>query len=520
MSKVPTPAEVGLPPKFDSWRSGQEQAITEMLNSKKRVTAVSAPTGFGKSPAYIGYAILSSQPTCIVTNSRGLQDQLMRDFSCIGLVDIRGRSNYQCAAREDYTCQEGYATQCPYKGTVGCPASQAEMRAASSSLVVTNYDKWIASRRFGNGLSHFTQVIFDEGHDAPDAVAKAMQVEISDREVTDILKLDYPRGTDVFGCWKVWASYARTVTEELIREQKYKISTVSSPKASWVKELAHLNNLLRRLCILSSARPEDWVVDEVAERGFQFDPIRPAKYAESTLLLQTPRIIIVSATLRPKTLFMLGIGQINYDFFEFESDFDPARCPIYWVPTMRVDSKHPDLSQLWTRLDQIIARRQDRKGIIHTISYARQKDVLEKSRFRMKMFVNAKGTSATQMVEIFKASAPGTIFVSPSIATGYDFPGKTCEWQFICKIPFPDGRTKINKARGQVDSEYGAYSAMQTMVQSFGRGMRSKEDQCEGFICDDHLQWFLPKFRHLAPNSFYRLFRKVDILPQPPERLP
>lgn len=518
--KVPSPEEVGLPPKFDKWRVGQEQAISDMLNSKKRVTALSAPTGFGKSPTYIGYALLSNQPTCIVTNSRGLQDQLMRDFSSIGLVDIRGRSNYQCAAREDYTCQEGYATQCPYKGTIGCPASQAEMRAATSSLVVTNYDKWIASRRFGQGLSHFTQVIFDEGHDAPDAVAKAMQVTLSDNEVTNVLKMDYPHGSDTFGCWKAWASYAREAAEDLIREQKYKISTVSSPKASWVKELYHLMSLLRRLSILSTARSEDWIVEEIPEMGFQFDPIRPARYAESTLLLHTPRIIIVSATLRPKTLYMLGIGKINYDFFEFASDFDPARCPIYWVPTIRVDSRTPDLSALWVRLDQIISRRQDRKGVIHTISYARQQDVLKKSRFVGKMLVNARGIPATSMVQIFKASKAGTILVSPSVGTGYDFPGRECEWQFLAKIPFPDGRTKINRARNADDSEFGPYQAMQTMVQAFGRGMRSKQDQCEGFICDDHLQWFIPKFRHLAPDSFYKLFRKVEVLPQPPAPLP
>jgi Rad3-related DNA helicase len=279
-------------------------------------------------------------------------------------------------------------------------------------------------------------------------------------------------------------------------------------------------SLLRKLSILSSANPSDWVCEETERNEFNFDPVRPARYAESTLLLQTPRIIIVSATLRPKTLFMLGIGKINYDFFEFESDFDPQRCPIYWIPTMRVDSRSGDLGQLWARLDQIVAKRQDRKGVIHTISYARQKDVLAKSRFSNKMLVNYPGIPATSMVELFRASDAGSILVSPSVATGYDFPGRDCEWQFLCKIPFPDGRTKINKARTQDDPEFGAYQAMQTMVQAFGRGMRSKEDQCECFIPDDHLQWFIPRFRHLAPNSFYRLFRKVDVLPQPLRRLP
>lgn len=433
--KVPSPETVGLPPKFDKWRNGQEQAISDMMESKHRVTALCAPTGFGKSPTYIAYAILSGKPTCIVTNSRGLQDQLMRDFSSVGLVDIRGRSNYQCQARDDYSCQEGYATQCPYKGTIQCPASQAEMRAASSSLVVTNYDKWIASRRFGQGLSHFSQVIFDEGHDAPDAVAKAMQVELSFHEIQDTLKMDPPMGSDVFACWKVWAVRAKQEVEVLITEQKYKIASAASAKVTWVRELYHLTNMLRRLTILSTARPEEWVVDENVDHGFQFDPIRPARYAESTLLLHTPRIIIVSATLRPKTMYMLGIGKMHYDFFEFDSDFSPARCPIYWVPTMRVDARTPDLSQLWARLDQIVARRQDRKGIIHTISYARQQDVLKRSRFSSRMLVNSKGIPATSMVEIYKASGPGTILVSPSVATGYDFPARIVSGSLCVRYP-------------------------------------------------------------------------------------
>ena len=40
----------------------------------------------------------------------------------------------------------------------------------------------------------------------------------------------------------------------------------------------------------------------------------------------------------------------------------------------------------------------------------------------------------------------GTVLVSPSVSTGYDFPGRECEWQFICKVPFPDGRAKIQQA--------------------------------------------------------------------------
>lgn len=442
----------------------------------------------------------------------------MRDYSSIGLVDIRGRANYRCDMREDYTCEDGYAARCPYKGTIGCPASQAEMRAASSSLVVTNYDKWTSSRKYGQGMEHFQQVIFDEGHDAPDALARAMQVIISNNEIENELELDYPLATDSFKCWKIWASFAREVAEEKMKEWSYRLMEVSDPKQSWIRSYFHMRSLVRKLAILSTARPDDWVVDDI-EGGFQFDPIRPARYSESMLLLRIPRIIIVSATLRPKTLFMLGISKANFDFQEFDSDFDRQRCPIYWVPTMRVDARVSDLGLLWMRLDQIISKRRDRKGIIHTISYARRDEIVARSRFAQSMLINLKGEPATSMVEAFKSAGPGTILVSPSVGTGYDFPGRDAEWQFICKIPFPDGRSKIVKARQEDDKEWGPYNAMQTLVQAFGRGMRSKQDSCENFVCDDHLAWFLPRYGHLAPKTFHSFFRRVEILPQPPGAL-
>jgi Rad3-related DNA helicase len=516
--KVPSPGEIGLPAKFDSWRPNQEEALRRLLLSQKRVKALSAPTGFGKTAVYMAYAILTGKPTCFVTDSRALQVQLMKDFEDVGLVNIWGRRNYVCDMKPDYTCEEGYATRCPYKGTVACPASQAEMRAASSSLVVTNYDKWTAARKFGQGMSHFQQVVFDEGHEAPAALARAMQVVLGDREI-DKLGLTFPdrESAQEMVNWKPWAANARSLAEEEALAWRTRIQDAAA-KPAWVKEYLHLRNLARRLAILATASPENWVVDEV-EQGFQFDPVRPGRYSEGTLLLRVPSIVVVSATLRPKTLFMIGLGKGTFEFQEFDSDFDPKRCPIYYIPTMRVDIRASDLSMLWVRLDQIAARRQDRKGIVHTISYARRDEILARSRFAPQMLINPKGEAATAMVNQFKESGPGTILVSPSVGAGFDFPGTDCEWQFVCKIPFPDGRSKILKARQADDPEYGPYQAINKLVQIFGRGMRSRADQCENFIGDMHLDWFLPRYSHLAPRWFHGFYRRVDVAPSPLARL-
>lgn len=132
------------------------------------------------------------------------------------------------------------------------------------------------------------------------------------------------------------------------------------------------------------------------------------------------------------------------------------------------------------------------------------------------MLVNAKGDPASWMVEDFKQRQAGAILVSPSVGEGYDFPGDQCRWQFVCKIPFPDGRNRIIRARSEDDKEYGAFMAINKLVQIFGRIMRSKQDWGENFIGDDHLEWFLPRYGHLAPKSFHMFYKRVSVLPQPP----
>jgi ATP-dependent DNA helicase DinG len=512
---IPSPHVCGLPPKFEAWRPAQEEALRLLLSSKKRIRALAAPTGFGKTAVYVAFALLSQQPTCIVTDNRGLQDQLLGEFESIGLVDLRGRRNYLCPLRNDYTCEEGYAARCPHKGSVNCPSSAAEMRAATSMLVVTNYDKWTSSRKFGEGMGHFTQVIFDEGHKAPEALARAMQVTLHHHEVEEVLGVEFPLHSmaEEMVNWKPWASFARVEAENLYLSLRSQME--HQPTPAQVKQFNHVKNLMKRLATLAGATADNWVVDETKE-GYQFDPIRPGRYAESTLLLRIPTILFISATLRPKSLYMLGIAKDHFEYKEFDSDFDPKRCPIYHVPTMRVDIRAGDLSPLWIRHDQIAAPRQDRKGITHTISYARRDEVVQRSRFAGVMLINERGEASTQTVGEFKLSPPGTILVSPSVGEGFDFPGRDCEWQFVCKIPFPDGRSKIVKARQEDDKEYGPFQAMNKLVQIFGRGMRSKEDRCENFIADDHVEWFIPKYAHLAPRWFKMFYRTVRVAPQPP----
>lgn len=515
---IPDLRTLGIPEKFEKLRPYQAEAISVMITPSHRARVVCGPTGFGKTLAYVVAAKLSKKPTLIVVMNKGHQDQILADFPFI--TDLRGRDNYKCGLREEYSCQDGYAGRCPYKGSAQCPASMAELKMAGSWIGVTNYAKWVAAKRRGTGMEHWTQVVFDEGHEMPNALADSMQVNLGSWEINEVLKIDFPTGADIdsVSSWKTWATYAKNEAEDEMFAVKEKINnSLSSPKSSWVKHYTHMRELVRKLSILSTMQPDNWVPDQ-AEKGFVFDPIRPGKYGEAMLTMHMEHIIAVSATIRPKTMWLCGMGSSNFIFREYPSEFNPDDCPVYYIPTMPIDERHPDQNQVLVLIDQIASRRRDRKGIIHTISHKRKDDIVRYSRYGPYMLFNKRREPITVVLEDFKNSGPGTILCTPSVGIGYDFPGDACEWQFIYKIPF-EPPSKIVKAREIDDPDYRGYKAMQSLIQMFGRGARYKGDRCENFIGDDNLRWFLPQSEHLAPNWFKNFFRPSRFVPDPLQKL-
>ena len=522
--KFPTPRQLGLPEKFEKWRPNQEDLARKFLTSTKRVKAADSPTGSGKSGVAALIMGVTKKPTAILTESKGLQDQLATELAGMGAVVLKGRANYECGLRDGATCEDGYSGKCPQRGSHMCPYSQAEMRAAGSSIVILNYDKWTASQKSGFGLKHIQQLMCDEAHSSYDAVSRAMQVQFYDREVSEVLQIDWPDIVDDMTVWRDWAREYRPIAIALWEQAKRKVEDAADPKPSWIRDLTHKRMLMKRLGTLAICNPDHWIVDvftnkEGKQAGYQFDPIRPGRYAEAVLFNGLESIYMLSATLRPKTMAQLHIAQGSYDFFEVPSNFDPKHCPVYWMPTQPVDSKHPQLHKLLLRIDQIIGRRKDRKALIQTVSFDLRDRIFESSQFSSLMMMNRRGENINDIVGAFKSAPGGTILISPSVSTGFDFPYSECEYQIICKVPFPDSRSKIIKARQADDKEYGPYSAMTKLVQSCGRGMRAADDRCEVFILDDNIEWFRKRYAHLAPKWFKTWFKPITQLPQPPEKL-
>ena len=59
-----------------------------------------------------------------------------------------------------------------------------------------------------------------------------------------------------------------------------------------------------------------------------------------------------------------------------------------------------------------------------------------------------------EVVERFKKAKPPAILVSPTVTSGWDFPGLECEYCIIGKIPYPTTTDPVIQARDKEDKEW------------------------------------------------------------------
>jgi Rad3-related DNA helicase len=370
----------------------------------------------------------------------------------------------------------------------------------------------MAIHQYGEGLGKFDMLVMDEGHDAPDEVCSAVACEITTRESYQMLGASFPTPETSFAAWQSWA--ALHVTNATISLEECLEAAKLGTSKTLLADIKAYRSLVRKLETLASA-VGPWAVED-SRYGYRFDPLWPSQYAESMLFRGIPHVLIVSATLMPKTLQILGIGYDDYEFKEYPSIFQPAYSPVYYIPTAKIGEKSTaaDFEDWHGRIDEIIGPRVDRKGIIHTVSYDRRDKIILASQFAEHMIGHdPRGTRDT--VHYFKRTLPPAILVSPSMGTGWDFPDAECRWQIIAKVPFPDRRPLVVRMREKEDPHYGPYLAIQSLVQATGRGRRSATDWCENFVIDNNFQWLYFLYRDHFPTWWRRLFKRPRTVPPP-----
>jgi ATP-dependent DNA helicase DinG len=499
-----SPAELGAPSKFAQWRHGQDDAFLFALQSEKRYTLLAEPTGVGKTAIGITLQKALDQRAVYLTADLGLQDQLLADMSGDrGYADQRGMGNYPCLddpiTMPAPRCSEGVCLdgiQCVLRDG-GCTYYDAIRHAAGRPLVSANYSWWLHAKGKSPSIMPRTLLICDEAHDAADAIARHLRIEFNKGELRGAWKL--PKGWEK---WKAneWVAWSLDVTEHVARARDEALS--SSTKRALRKTTDKIKSVAERI-------DSGWLVTPGEDGDLALEPIWPQHHAEEYLFRNIPRVILMSATMRPQQLGYLGIQESEFDCHEGMSPLPASNRPIYLVPIGRLSQRTDSATwDSWVQyIDAIVGARADRKGIIHTVSYDRMQLLQALSRHSSRFIVHDRG-QARDAVRRFRDAGPGAVLVSPSVGTGFDFPFDAATYQVIAKAPW-EVPSPLMQARELQDAAYSIQRAIARLVQACGRVMRDPDDVGETFIMDAHVGWWRERYYALFPLWWHEAFRRV-----------
>jgi Rad3-related DNA helicase len=509
------PRDLGLPPRFSTWRPGQLPALYRTADAAQRFIAGCMSTGTGKSVFGVAVSLLFGVRTCIATSTKLLQDQYTGDFAGCGMVDIRGAHNYRCSIAKDTTCADGRLMGCK---SPTCPRAAAVAEAKAAQLVITNYPCYLHSYANSEGLGEFGMLILDEAHSIVDELCSFLEIQFAPGKyefVYDKLRLSTcPHNTTVPSEWRKWAG-------TIIPDAKTHLDDLKQQQASVIeiREADRLHSDLTRI----NGIGDDWIIDAGDVGGlwtYTFSPLWPTAHAERLLFRKVPKVILLSATIVRKTLDLLAIPVPDSLLLNQASGFDPNRAPVYLFGPSRIDYKASEgqLVEQAARMDMLISRRLDRKSLIHTISYDRQRDIVARSQFANYIMAPASYNLASAVAAFRESPAP-RLLASPALTTGYDFKYTEAECQYLLKMLFIDGRGKLMQARAASDPDYLPYLSAQNFQQTCGRIMRAPDDRGETVVLDAHAHWFVKKHKALFTAEFMRRVRYSNGPPQPPPAL-
>ncbi len=530
-----TPAHWGLPEKFSTWRESQADGTDKLIFAESRFTGLCMPTGIGKSLVYIAAAVIAGLRVCVLTGQKILQDQLESDFGGIGLVTVKGRNNYNCGflrprfGREGEstprTCEDGAYAGCPMRRDGTCPAVAARRAAESAQLVSANYSLWMSVNEFSDGLGDFDLLVLDEAHLAPDLVIAHMSTRWADTDTAMLCEvlgrgdISTPHDRSVAR----WHSWGEQYYSQLARVHDNCVEELSNKAGNTKLAALHrkTSTLIRKVQRILQSTAADWVIEQIkpyrGEPYWSICPVWVHDVTEQILFCGVPQVAMVAATLVTKTCDLLGVPGGDLELWEYDtpSDWEWERGAVYHIETTRMSYRmsEADLgiaTATWADLVELHEKSGPRRGIVQAVSYQRRQYIINEvsallgKQSPTQFDTHTNSRDLMERLEDFWQSPPPRVFVSPSITTGLDFEGDRAEWQLIPKVPFPDMRSIVQRARSEDDPHYANYAAVQTIIQMVGRLRRKRLDRGVSYITDDNVGWLMYRYRTDADDPDMR----------------
>jgi len=518
------------------------KSIDEAFNSGSKFVVCNAPTGSGKSfisktlgnvadespdefrQLVTSYAAFKRTQTgytyqeecdelpafgcTALTITKALQDQYKELFKDTEVV--KGKSNYQCAVDERYPvdvapCLHSANLKADCWAKNKCPYYEARNKALVSQFNTLNYNMFFA---LPNHLKKRQFLICDEASELEDQLVKEFTCNI-DYKFLARMDIDIRPLTKRMSAVK-WLTELQVDITDKIEEIKDILSVSKTNNKKAISDLTanmqRLMNLQNKVGLVIDSWQESEYVYEKGVAGIVFMPLKVDKLSYR-LFDYADKVILMSATIIDPDSFCKTLGIKDYKYVEAESTFDPKKAPIICNPKYKLNyhTMNKYLPRIIKQVAEICKYHANDKGIIHSQNNnitANLSNLLYGDRF----LYREPGVKNEAILDKHMSSLDPTVLVSPSMSYGVDLKGDLAKFQIIIKAPFlPTKDIRIERMMKN-DFDWYQNKMLCSLIQSCGRGVRSKSDTCITYILDGTIVDSILRSKHKLPKYFLERF--------------
>ena len=530
-------------------------AVQQKLKSGYRKIILSAPTGTGKSAVAMTLA-KSYENSFVVTSSKNLQDQYINDFEM--LVPVKGKSNFPCfksmeqkgidlqeydvAMRQGLSCEkgeceeitkEGKRQNCKFKPRIQafeektfqeiiCPYYEQKYSALLADHSVWNYHSYFQTVKYNRGTYgeylNRNISIFDEAHSIEDQIIQFVGIKIIKKHIDECeIRIESYDLSDIEMIVQLIRDiaefYARKVKE--IRESR---AYRENPDYNRIRKLDDNYERFARVRSEISSDLGNFIINEPEYKKEEFKsiiikPLDVSKYVKEFFI--TPFQIFMSATINRDSFCQnMGFAPEEIAFVDTpRSPFPLENRKVEFLNTARLSYKSPivDENRIWLKIDEILSRHKNQRGLILTSSRVRCENIVKnlssknKSRLRICHARNPDGKTQDEVIKEHANSKDG-VLISSSLWQGVDLKDNLSRFQIIAKSPYPNYTEKWVESKMERYPLWYPSQTITKILQGFGRSIRSKHDWATTYVLDSAVEPLLNNSKNLVPRSYYDVF--------------
>lgn len=505
-------------------RKIQQDAINFILDGffkkNKRFIIVQASTGTGKSfiaatAAQYFNKEYNNSKSYIVTPQIILQRQYQKQFPMY--ANISSRNNYSCQIFKESNCGDmkwlhllNSIPRCQY-----CLYQKEKKNFVDNKVSITNTSFFMSNILYNQDIiKKRSLLIIDQCHNLEQQIIKmkGITAQYNTLHSTYAFKeQDWIKPNQQPLTWIIQKLYpfldskcnqlstALQTGGRSVQLTKQKIIELSR-KYDYIKKLMQQIDTT-----LQNFDPDRWVIQNNAQsKQLIISPVFASDFSQQMMFRKGEKILLMSGTILNKQSFCrnLGIKSEECLFLSLDSPFPIENRKIYILGSgsMSKVNMPKSMPKVIQDINKIMKIHEEDRGIIHVSSHYIAKQIFQKVKSNRLLIID-QFQSRDQMLD-YHSECTNTVLLSPSMMQGVDLKQDLSRFQIIAKVPYPNLASKYISTKKQLVKEWYSYQTVKSIVQAYGRSIRSQQDFAVTYILDSDILNLLKYNKTLIPKYF------------------